>query len=152
MTQSIRISYHRAKPYLIYAINVLLLAVIYHLAVRVGLKMAHVQANTSPVWPPTGIGLAALLIFGFRLWPGISLGVFIGSLLTGAPVSLALGLTIGNTVEALAAVYLLKKYVSFHNEIDRIQDVVGLLLVAIACTTIGASIGTVTLMLTGNGV
>jgi signal transduction histidine kinase len=49
------------------------------------------------------------------------------------------------------AVYFLKKFVSIHNEIDRIQDVVGLVLVSLVCTTIGASIGTVTLMVTGNG-
>jgi signal transduction histidine kinase len=139
------------KSIAIYLAKILVLAVIYHLAARVGLSMAYVQANTSPVWPPTGIGLAALLIFGYRLWPGISLGVLIGSLLTGAPFSLALGITIGNTLEALVAVYFLKKFVSIHNEIDRIQDVVGLVLVSLVCTTIGASIGTVTLMVTGNG-
>jgi len=139
------------KSIAIYLAKILVLAVIYHLAARVGLSMAYVQANTSPVWPPTGIGLAALLIFGYRLWPGISLGVLIGSLLTGAPFSLALGITIGNTLEALVAVYFLKKFVSIHNEIDRIQDVVGLVLVSLVCTTIGASIGSVTLMVTGNG-
>ena len=139
------------KSLAIYLAEILVLAVVYHLAARVGLKMAYVQANTSPVWPPTGIGLAALLIFGYRLWPGISLGVLIGSLLTGAPFLLALGITIGNTLEALAVVYFLKKIVGLHNEIDRIQDVVGLVLVSLACTTIGASIGTLTLMLTGNG-
>jgi Predicted integral membrane sensor domain len=128
------------KSIVIYLAKILVLAVIYHLAARVGLSMAYVQANTSPVWPPTGIGLAALLIFGYRLWPGISLGVLIGSLLTGAPFSLALGITIGNTLEALVAVYFLKKFVSIHNEIDRIQDVVGLVLVSLVCTTIGASI------------
>jgi integral membrane sensor domain MASE1 len=132
--------------------KILVLAVVYHLAARLGLKMAYVQANTSPVWPPTGIGLAALLLFGYRLWPGISLGVLIGSLLTGAPFSLALGITIGNTLEALLAVYFLKKVVGLHNGIDRVQDVVGLVLVSLVCTTIGASIGTITLMLTGNGV
>jgi len=139
------------KSLAVYLAKILALAIIYHLAARVGLKMAYVQANTSPVWPPTGIGLAALLIFGYRLWPGISLGVLIGSLLTGAPFSLALGITIGNTLEALVAVYFLKKFVGIHNEIDRIQDVVGLVLVSLLCTTIGASIGTLTLMLTGNG-
>ena len=72
------------KPAL-YLAEILVLAVVYHLAARVGLKMAYVQANTSPVWPPTGIGLAALLIFGYRLWPGISLGVLVGSLRPGCP-------------------------------------------------------------------
>ncbi len=139
------------KSFAVYLAKILILAVIYHLAARVGLKMAYVQANTSPVWPPTGIGLAALLIFGYGMWPGISLGLLIGSLLTGASFPLALGLAIGNTLEVLAAVYFLKKFVDLHNEIDRIQDVVGLVLVSFVCTTIGASIGTITLMLTRNG-
>ena len=141
----------KIKSLAIYLAKILVLAVIYHLAVRVGLKMAYVQANTSPVWPPTGIGLAALLIFGIRYWPGISLGVLFGSILTGAPIFLALGMMIGNTLEALAAVYLLRKYVGFQNKIEQIRDVVGLVTVSFVCTIIGASIGTLTLMLTGNG-
>jgi signal transduction histidine kinase len=141
----------QAKTIPLYLVEILILAVVYHLAARIGLSMAYVQANTSPVWPPMGIALAALLIFGYRLWPGISLGVLVGSLLTGAPFSLALGITIGITLEALAAAYCLKKLLGFHNEIDRIQDVVGLALVSLVCTTIGASLGTLTLMLTGNG-
>jgi len=74
----------RARSLVACLLQILSLAVVYHLAVRVGLRMAYVQVNTSPVWPPTGIALAALLIFGYRLWPGISLGVLLGSLLTGA--------------------------------------------------------------------
>jgi len=79
----------QTKSVAIYLAKILVLAVVYHLAARLGLKMAYVQANTSPVWPPTGIGLAALLIFGYQLWPGISLGLLIGSLLTGASFPLA---------------------------------------------------------------
>jgi integral membrane sensor domain MASE1 len=84
------------KRVLLYLGKILLLAVVYHLAVRVGLSMAFVQANTSPVWPPTGIAIAALLVFGLDLWPGVALGVFAGSLLTNAPPALAFGITIGN--------------------------------------------------------
>ena len=135
----------------IYLLEVFALAVTYHLAARVGLKMAYVQSNTSPVWPPTGIALAALLIFGYRVWPGISLGVLLGSVLTGADLGLALGMTIGNTLEALAGAYLLKRVVTFHNAMDRIRDVVGLGFVSVFCTTISATIGTITLMLAGRG-
>ncbi len=139
----------RVRPVLVYLAQVIVLAVIYHLAARLGLKMAYVQANTSPVWPPTGIGLAALLIFGARLWPGITLGVLLGSLLTGAPFNLALGLAIGNTLEALLAVFLLKRLFNLHNDLDRIQDVITLVIVSLICTTIGASIGSTTLMILG---
>ena len=139
------------NPFLLYVIVVLALAVVYHLAARLGLSMAYVQANTSPVWPPTGIGLAALLVLGYRYWPGITLSILLGSLLTGAPFNLAFGMALGNTLEALVAVYCLKRIVVLHNQVDRIRDVVGLVLVSMICTTIGASIGTTTLMLTGNG-
>jgi integral membrane sensor domain MASE1 len=151
MTQLKTAFYSHFKPVLVYLTKILILAIIYHLAARLGLKMAYVQANTSPVWPPTGIALAALFILGYRYWPGITLSVLLGSILTGAPVNLAIGMSLGNTLEVLTAVYLLKKVVGLHQEIDRIQDVVGLVFISLACTTIGASIGTLTLMLTGNG-
>ena len=69
----------RWKTPVLAVLRILALAAVYHLAARLGLKLAYVQLNTSPVWPPTGIALAALLAFGLRLWPGVSLGVFLGS-------------------------------------------------------------------------
>ncbi len=132
-----------------YLLRLVLLALAYHLAARLGLEMAYVQVNTSPVWPPTGIALAALLIFGSNLWPGISLGVLLGSMLTGAPFALALGMTVGNTLEALFGAWSLRRFVGFHNVMDRIQDVTGLALFSIVSTPISATIGTLTLMITG---
>ncbi len=142
---------HRPKATAAYLLKILALAVIYHLAARVGLAMAYVQINVSPVWPPTGIALAALLIFGYSLWPGISLGVLLGSLFTGADLSVAAGMALGNTLEALAGAYLLKRFVHFHNDLDRVQDVAGLGLVAVFSTAISATIGTMTLLVAGRG-
>ncbi|MBW8012845.1 MAG: hypothetical protein FVQ83_16635 [Chloroflexi bacterium] len=133
----------------VYILKITLLAVIYHLAARLGLRMAYVQVNTSPVWPPTGIGLAALLLFGLRFWPGIAIGVLFGSLATGAPLILAIGMTLGNTLEVLVGAYALIRFVGFHNAIDRVQDVTGLTIIAILSTTISASVGTLTLMYIG---
>jgi signal transduction histidine kinase len=136
---------------IIYLVKVIALALIYHLAARLGLKMAYVQMNTSPVWPPTGIALAALLLFGYNLWPGISLGVLAGSLFTGADFGVAAGMALGNTLEALAGAYLLQRVIKFQNEMDRIRDVVGLGVVSIFSTAISATIGTATLILAGRG-
>jgi signal transduction histidine kinase len=136
---------------LISLLKLLALAIIYHLAVRLGLMMAYVQPNTSPVWPPTGIAIAALLLFGTNLWPGISAGVLLGSLLTGAPFNLAIGMTLGNTLEALAIAYFLKRLVNFHTDISRVQDVIYLLIGSFFGTMISASVGTLTLMLTDLG-
>jgi signal transduction histidine kinase len=128
--------------------QVIALAVIYHLAARLGLSMAYLQSNTSPVWPPTGIALAALLLFGRSRWPGITLGVLLGSLLTGAPFNLALGMAIGNTLEAYAGAYILQRILSFHSAMDRIQDITGLVGVSLFATMISATMGASTLVLT----
>lgn len=131
----------------LYLVKIFSFAVIYHLAARLGLKMAYVQANTSPVWPPTGIAIAVLTLFSLSFWPGITLGVLIGSLLTGAPFSLAAGMTFGNTLEAIIAVIVLKKVVHFHDSFDRLNDVIGFALVSLVSTAVGATIGTTSLVL-----
>jgi signal transduction histidine kinase len=139
-----------SRAILAYLLKISLLAIVYHLAARLGLRMAYVQINTSPVWPPTGIALTAILLFGYRMWPGVTLGVLLGSVLTGAPFNLAIGMALGNTLEALAGAYLLQRFFDFHKEMDRIQDVIGLAIVAMLATSISATIGTVTLAMTGS--
>lgn len=136
------------KKLLLYILKILGLALIYHYAARLGLLMAYVQANTSPVWPPTGIAFAALALLGIEYWPGIAIGVFVGSLITDAPLPIAFGITIGNTLEAVASVYLLKKVFKFNPSLDRLNDVVGLAVVAFFTTTLSATVGTLTLVLT----
>src|SRR6267143_1071385 len=48
--------------------------VVYFLAGKLGLAYAIVHANATPVWPPTGIALAAVLLLGRGVWPAISGG------------------------------------------------------------------------------
>ncbi len=129
-----------------YLAGIISLAIIYHLAARLGLQMAYVQQNTSPVWPPSGIALAALLLAGIRYWPGITLGVVVGALLTGAPLGLALGLGTANTLEALIAATLLRKWLRFDLGINRIRDVIGLVGAATCGTAISALVGVATLI------
>jgi signal transduction histidine kinase len=68
--------------------------------------LSFVLGNNTLVWPPTGIALAALLLFGSDLWPGVALGAFLGAVATGVPLAVALGVSAGNTLEALSAVLL----------------------------------------------
>ena len=91
----------------------LLVAAIYFAAAELGLSLASVHTNVSPVWPPTGIAIAALLIFGRRLWPAIFVGAFFANLVTHVSVLTVFSIAIGNTLEGLVAVYLLR---SLRNE------------------------------------
>lgn len=135
-----------------YVFAVILLAAIYHLVARLGLLMANVQPNTSPVWPPTGIAIAALLLFGKKYWPGITLGVIFGYLFNNNAFNITIGLAIGNTLEAVAAAYLLQKFTNFRNSLERIQDVIGLSIFSALATTLSATIGVITLLIVGNDI
>src|SRR5262245_12736152 len=107
-------------PFLYYLARVGLLAVIYIIGGKLGLALASVEGIVTLVWPPTGIALAALLLFGYQLWPGVFLGAFLVNLSTGASLTTVIGISIGNTLEALAGVYLLHRAVSFHPSLERL--------------------------------
>jgi PAS domain S-box-containing protein len=61
------------------------------------------------VWPPTGVALAALVAMGYRFWPGVALGAFLANAATPVSLPAAAGIAIGNTLEALAAAYLMRR-------------------------------------------
>src|SRR4029453_100187 len=83
------------------------LAVIYVVAGKLGLSLATAHGSVSLVWPPTGIALAALLVFGSRVWPGIALGAFLVNVATGVGFGVAAGIAAGNTGAGPAGVKLL---------------------------------------------
>src|SRR6476661_3416500 len=85
----------------------LAVAAAYYGAAKFGLALAYENSSVTAVWPPTGIALAALLLGGYRLWPGIALGAFLANSWTGIPLYAVLGITLGNTLEALAGAWLL---------------------------------------------
>ena len=78
------------------------------------------------MWPPAGIALAALLLFGRRLWPGVAAGALLTNVLHGAPLPVALGVALGNTLEALVAASALTHIAGFQKSLERLTDVLGL--------------------------
>ncbi len=127
-----------------------ILATVYFAAATLGLSLAVMHPNVSLVWPPTGIALAAVLLFGYRLWPGIALGAFLANASTAVSLATAGGIALGNTLEALAGAYLLRRVVRFRNSLGRLQDVLGLVvLAAVVSTTVSATIGVASLCLGG---
>ena len=129
---------------------VVALAAVYVAAARLGLALDAVAGFATLVWPPTGISLATILLFGFRLWPGIFIGATIANVLTGAPVGVALGIGVGNTAEALLGAYALRRIPGFYPALDRLHDVIGLIVFAgIFSTIVSATIGVTSLHLGG---
>lgn len=133
-----------------YLSRVGILAAIYFAAAKLGLLLAGMHGNVSLVWPPTGIALAALLLLGYRLWPGIALGAFLINASTGVGLETAGGIGIGNTLEAVSGAYLLHRFTRFRNSLERVQDVLGLVAFSAALsTTVSATIGVTSLCLGG---
>ncbi|MCE8426742.1 MAG: MASE1 domain-containing protein, partial [Candidatus Methanoperedens sp.] len=94
-----------------------------------------------------GFALAVILLFGYRLWPGIALGTFLEVVLEGLPVPIAFATAAGSAGGALAGAYLLNR-MGFHNSLERLRDVLGLaVLGSMVSTTISATSGAVSFYL-----
>src|SRR5262245_50865615 len=115
--------------------GVLALAGVYFGAAKLGLSLAVVAEQVTVVWPPTGIALAAVLLFGYRVWPGIALGALLANLTAHEPVWVACGIAAGNTLEALTGAWLLRRVAGFDNALGRLKDVLGLVVLAAAVST-----------------
>lgn len=124
------------------------LALVYAVLGRLGVMMASANLYAAPVWPGTGIALAALLLWGERLWPGVLFGALAVSVWVGVPLPAAFGIAIGNTLEAVVAAVVLRRFANFRGQIDGIAQVSGLIVGgALLSTAVSASIGVLSLYL-----
>jgi len=127
-----------------------ILTLVYFAAAKLGLPLASMDKSVPLVWPPTGIALAAVLLFGYRIWPGIALGAFLVQASTGVGLAVAAAIATGNTLEALAGAYLLRHLTRFRESLERPQDVFGFVALAAGVSTaVSASIGVLSLCLGG---
>ncbi|CAL9362039.1 hypothetical protein SUDANB120_00687 [Streptomyces sp. enrichment culture] len=133
-------------------LRILAVAVAYYATGQAGLLLSIVVegAMVTPLWPPTGIALAALLWFGLRAWPGITLGAYmnIEHLASFEPGDA--GLLLGNTLAPVCA-YLLLRRSGFRTQMDRLRDALALVFLAgLPAMLISATIGCGMLVATGD--
>src|SRR6185503_6608429 len=105
--------------------QILVTAAVYFAAAKLGLRLAFVAEQVTVVWPPTGIALAALVVFGPRLWPGIALGAFAANATANETLAMAAAIATGNTLEGVAAAWMLRR-LDFRPQLDRPRDVLAL--------------------------
>ena len=129
-----------------YVAQFVLVFVVYFVSGEVGqvLQISN-SGGIGPVWPASGIALAAVLLFGYRIWPAIAAAAFLVGLSGSFPLPFprALFYAIGATLTAIVGRFLLRRFVQFSPSLPRLRDALGLILLgAFGSSLVGASIGT----------
>jgi signal transduction histidine kinase len=131
-----------------YAVAIALVALAYYVAGRAGLELAYLNGAVAAAWPPAGLGLAILVLYGPWMVPGI----VIGDLLLGdfsTPLGTVLAQTVGNTVALVVAAGLLLRLTHGRATLDRVLDVLAFFLCALVAAIISAAFGPTALRLGG---
>lgn len=125
------------------------IAVVYYLAAKLGLQFAYIDRSVSTVWPPTGIALAAFVLYGYRIWPAILASAFLANFTTSGAGLASVGIAIGNTLEGLVGAYLVNRFARGGRVFDRVGDIFRfVLLAALISTMVSATIGVASLLVT----
>jgi len=124
-------------------------ALAYWFAASVSLKLALVHGQVTPIWPPTGIALVAILVLGLRVWPAVFLAALAVNLPIGPSALGAVSIAAGNTLAPLTAAALLRR-AGFRIQLDRLRDAAAVIVLgALVAMTISATVGTSVLVLSG---
>jgi diguanylate cyclase (GGDEF)-like protein len=139
-------SLHSSSRFIYHVVTIAGLGAVYFVAAKLGLRLAFVYPSASSVWPGTGIALAAILLFGYRVWPGIFLGAFLANVTTAGSVETSLGIALGNTLEGLIGARFLNGFANGRNSFDRARDILKFaFLTATLSTVVSATIGVTSL-------
>jgi signal transduction histidine kinase len=138
-------------------VGVCLVALTYIATAVIGFSLAIEPGNVTAVWPPSGIALAALLIGGYRMWPGIWIGSFVsdtwifkGMSVGKVDVVVAAVIGIGSVSQAVAGASLLRRSIGGNDPLGRVVHLFLFLAIAMAACTIGATIGVASLCSAGS--
>jgi PAS domain S-box-containing protein len=140
-----------------FALQIVAAALLYTGVAHLSLALALPGSNASPVWPPTGLAVALLLLGGLTMWPAIALGALAANLidfashgpLLSSHYLAATAIAGGNTLEAWVAACLMRKCGGADAIFRRMSGVLKFVLICPLASAISASIGTESLVLTG---
>ncbi|MHB8652225.1 MAG: hybrid sensor histidine kinase/response regulator [Minisyncoccota bacterium] len=132
-----------------YALKIFAVAIIYFATSKMGLSFYAFSGFVTLIWPPTGIALAVLLLYGFELWPGIALGTFVANFLISGSIPIAMGIAAANTIESIVGVYVLRRFINFDYSLEHLRDSLGFIFVALTVPVISATGGIITLLVAG---
>ena len=133
-----------------YLAQIALVSAAFFVAGRLGQATTNIRSgNIGPVWPAYGIALAAVLLYGYRAWPGVAAGSFLVAFLSPIPHIAAVGQAAASTLAALTGAFLLRRVVGFESSFSRLRDALGMIVLgAFGGAMVSASIGVAVLYAT----
>ncbi|MGD0962647.1 MAG: MASE1 domain-containing protein [Candidatus Acidiferrales bacterium] len=124
------------------------LTLIYFVVEKLGMRLAFIHPLVTPIWLPSGVALAASILYGYRVWPAIFVGSFLGHATTSVPSFL---IPVGVTLEGLAGAYLVNRFAHGVKAFDAAKDVFLFVLVGcIGAPLISPTIGVGEIYLVGH--
>jgi PAS domain S-box-containing protein len=139
--------------------RIITIAFVYCATAHMSLSLAFEKTNASPVWPPSAIGFAAILFWGYRVWPGIAIGAFAANTFVFflnqfadpfTVILLSFFIGAGNTLEAVTGVFLLEYLCGSRNPMEKLQDVLKFFVIAIVMCLVSSLVGPTAICLSGN--
>src|SRR5262245_13301492 len=132
-----------------YGLELCLLGAVYFGLAKLGLALASINPSATPIWPPTGVAIAAILIRGYRLAPAIFIGAFAANTTTAGSIATSLAIGLGNTLEGVLGAYLVNVWCGGRAAYTTPGRVAGFAALSFLPTGLSATIGVATLALAG---
>ena len=130
-------------------VALILVGLVYFALAGLGLQLASINPSATPIWPPTGLAIAAILLWGNRIAPAIFIAAFLINQLTAGSIFTSLAIAGGNTLEAVIAGYLVRHWAEGEQVFDTPTGVAKFALISLAATLVSATIGVSSLTLAG---
>lgn len=133
-----------------YAGGLVAIGAIYFALAKGGLALASIHPSATPIWPPTGVALAAVLLQGYRIWPAIFTAAMVANATTAGTVATSIAIATGNSLEAVVGAYLINRWSGGCNTFSTPNSVAKFALICVVIATpISASIGLTSLATVG---
>jgi PAS domain S-box-containing protein len=133
-----------------YLLKLAAVAIVYFGAAKLSLNLASIHPSATPIWPPTGLALAAVLLWGHRIWPAIFAGAFVVNLMTAGSIYTSCAIALGNTLEAAIGGWLINQWSDGRETFDTPVGEAKFTLIALGPSTMtSATIGVASLALAG---
>ena len=151
-TSNSRQSIHFSPPYWG---KIILFGLVYFGLAQLGFLLPFSQGEIATLaWPATAVSLAALLLFGFDLWPGLTIGAILVAISNSHSLPLLLSIVITHTIETISSVWLIRKYYpNFDRTLERLQDIrIFILMGALLAPALGATLGVLSFAISPEGI